>query len=292
MALGAGDLVLCSGTLPREVPVRERVDAAVAGGFAGLSLWGRDYRSARRDGLEDPDIRALLVDNALEVAELDLAWWWLPGASDVHIPETLDTEELFAYDEAELFRIADAVGARSLNAIDVFGGDWTVAAAAAAFAGLCDRAAEHGLLVHVEFLPWSRIPDVGSAWEIVRRADRPNGGVLVDAWHYFRSGGDDAALRAVPGDRVLALQLDDGPVAPEPDLPAASLHDRVLPGAGEFDLRRLVRTLREIGAVAPIGVEVFSDELHALEPSSIGIEAGAALRRVLSPLSDWPPSGG
>ena len=194
----------------------------------------------------------------------------------------LDTEELFAYGEAELFRIADAVGARSLNAIDVFGGDWTVDAAAAAFAGLCDRAAEHGLLVHVEFLPWSRIPDVATAWEIVRMADRPNGGVLVDAWHFFRGGRDDAALRAVPGDRVLALQFDDGPVAPEADLPAAALHDRVLPGAGELDLRGLVRTLREIGAVAPVGVEVFSDELHALDPREIGRQAGHALRALLA----------
>ena len=281
MALVAGDLVLCSGTLARDVPFRGRVDAAVAGGFAGLSLWGRDYWSARRDGLEDSDIRALLADNGLDVAELDLAWWWLPGASDVHVPAALDTEELFAYDERELLRIADAVGARSLNAIDVFGGAWTLDEAAAAFAGLCDRAAEHGLLVHIEFLPWSRIPDVTAAWEIVRLADRPNGGVLVDAWHQFRSGGNDATLRAVPGDRVIGLQLDDGPVEAEPDLPAASLHDRLLPGAGELDLRGLLGTLRETGAVAPIGVEVFSDELHALDPREAGRRAGTALRGVL-----------
>ena len=35
MTLGAGDLVLCSGTLPRDATFRERIDAAVAGGFAG-----------------------------------------------------------------------------------------------------------------------------------------------------------------------------------------------------------------------------------------------------------------
>ena len=293
MALGPDDLVLCSGTLAREASFRERVDAAVAGGFSALSLWGRDYGSARREGLDDADIRALLADHGLAVAELDLAWWWLPGASEVHIPAALDTEELFAYDEAQLFAIAEAVGARSLNAIDVFGGDWTVDGAAAAFAGLCDRAAEHGLLVHIEFLPWSRIPNVAAAWEVVRRADRPNGGVLVDAWHYFRSGADAAALRAVPGDRVLGLQLDDGPAAPEADLPTASLHDRVLPGAGELDLRGLVQTISEIGAVAPIGVEVFSDELHALAPAEVGRRAGAALRGLLqSPGSDSPRRGG
>ena len=282
MTLGPGDLVLCSGTLTREASFRERVDAAVAGGFSALSLWGRDYGRARREGLGDADMRALLADHGLTIAELDLAWWWLPGASDVHIPAALDTEELFAYDEAQLFGIADALGARSLNAIDVFGGDWTVDAAATRFAGLCDRAAEHGLLVHIEFLPWSRIPNVAAASEIVRLADRPNGGLLVDAWHFFRSGGELGSLGAVPGDRVLGIQLDDGPIAPEPDLVAASLHDRLLPGAGGLDVSGLVRTLRKIGAVAPIGVEVFSDELHALDPLEAGRRAGEALRGVLA----------
>ena len=282
MTLGAGDLVLCSGTLPRAATFRERVDAAVAGGFAAISLWGRDYWSARRSGLSDGDLRALLADHGLAVAEIDLAWWWLPGAAEVHIPARLDTEELFAYDELEVFRLAEAVGARSINAIDVFGGAWGLDDAAAAFAGLCDRAAEHGLLAHIEFLPWSRIPDVAAAWEIARRADRANGGVLVDAWHYFRSGADHDALRAVPGDRVLALQLDDAPALPEADLPAASLHERLLPGDGELDLGALLRTLAETGAVAPVGVEVFDDRLHALDPAEIGRRAGDATRGLLA----------
>lgn len=282
MALGAGDLVLCSGSLAREATFGERIAAAVAGGFSGISLWARDYFAAQRDGLTDPDMLALLGDNGIAVAELDLAWSWLPGASGIHIPAELDTEELFAHDEADLFKIADALGARSLNAIDVFGGDWTVDDAAGAFAGLCDRAAEHGLLVHIEFLPWSRIPNVTAAWEIVRRADRPNGGVLLDAWHFFRSGADFEALRSVPGDRVLGLQLDDAPDAPESDLPTASLHVRRLPGEGELDLPRLLQTLRELRSVAPIGVEVFSDELHALDPTEAGRRAGAAVRGVLA----------
>jgi sugar phosphate isomerase/epimerase len=282
MALGAGDLVLCSGSLAREATFGERIAAAVAGGFAGLSLWGRDYFAAQRSGLSDADMRALLAGNDLAIAELDLAWSWLPGASEIRIPAELDTEELFAHDEADLLRIAEAVGARSINAIDVFGGDWSVDDAAAAFAGLCDRAAEHGLLVHIEFLPWSRIPNVTAAWEIVRRAGRANGGVLLDAWHFFRGGGDLEALRAVPGDRVFGLQLDDGPTKAEADLPNAALHDRLLPGAGELDLGGLLGTLREIGAVAPVGVEVFSDELHRLDPSEAGRRAGTATREVLA----------
>jgi sugar phosphate isomerase/epimerase len=282
VTLGPTDLVLCSGTLPRDISFRDRVDAAVAGGFRGISLWGRDYERARADGLSDADVRALLADHDLAVAELDPAWWWLPGASEVHIPDAADSMQVFRYGEKDMFAIADAVGARSLNATDVFGGPWTIDDAAAAFAGLCDRAAEHGLAVHLEGLPWSQIPDVRTAWQIVRGADRANGGVVVDAWHFFRAGADFEALRAVPGDKVLGIQLDDGPVAPEANLVHATLHDRLLPGNGDFDLAALIATMRAIDAVAPVGVEVFSDALHACGALAAARAAGDATRRVLS----------
>ena len=156
--MGADDLVLCSGTLRRGIPFAERLDAASGAGFDAISLWGRDYDDARSEGLSDGDLRAMLDDHGLVVAELDPAWWWLPGASDVHIPPELDTEDVFRFGEAELFAVADALGARSMNAVDVFGGSWDVDGAAEAFAGLCTRAAEHDLLVHIEWLPWSKIP--------------------------------------------------------------------------------------------------------------------------------------
>ena len=284
MALGAGDLVLCSGTLHRDTGFRERAEAAAAGGFAAISLWGRDYSAARASGLSDADIRALLDDNDLGVAELDPAWWWLPGAADIgrSIRPEDDEQGVFAYGEDELFTIADAVGARSVNAVDVFGGDWSVDDAAGAFASLCDRAANHGLLVHLEFLPWSRVPDLTTAWAIVRQADRPNGGITVDSWHFFRGDNTLDDLRAIPGSRVLGIQLDDGPADPEANLIEATLHDRRLPGDGDFELVGLIDVLRAIGTEAPVGVEVFSDELHALPPSDAARRAGDATRRLLA----------
>ena len=62
----------------------------------------------------------------------------------------IDTMEVFCHAESEMFAIADALGARSINAADVLGGRWDVDDAAAAFSALCDRAAEHGLLVHLD----------------------------------------------------------------------------------------------------------------------------------------------
>jgi sugar phosphate isomerase/epimerase len=281
MSLGAGDTVLCSGTLSRSISFRERVAAAAAGGFEGISLWGRDYRVARQEGLADRDIRTLLADHGLSVGELDPAWWWPPGAADVRIPSDLDQEQIFAFTEPELFAVADAVGARSLNAVDVFGGSWTLDDAAAAFAALCDRAAEHGLLVHLEFLPWSRIPDMAAAWHVVRSAGRTNGGIMIDAWHYFRGHPDPTLLRSIPGASILGVQLCDAPATPEPDALHATLHERLLPGDGALDLTGLLADVRSTGTTAPLGVEVFSDVLSAQDPEEVGARAGASVRALL-----------
>jgi sugar phosphate isomerase/epimerase len=284
MTLGRGDLVLCSGTLARDVSFRDRLRAAVDGGFDGISMWGRDYARARRDGHSDAEIRAMLDDAGLGVAEIDPAWWWLPGAAQVGraIPAEHDDMEVFRFDEDELFRVARVLGARSLNAVDVFGGAWSTDDAVEAFAGLCDRAAEHGLLVHVEFLPWSKIPDLATAVAITQQAGRPNGGVAVDSWHFVRSGGSLDELRGVPGSLVRGVQLNDGPREPEDNLMEATLHARRLPGDGDFDLAGLIAILDAIAADAPFGVEVFSDELAALPPSEAARRAADATRRVLA----------
>ena len=31
--------------------------------------------------------------------EIDPAWWWLPGASDIHIPAEFDSMQIFRYGE-------------------------------------------------------------------------------------------------------------------------------------------------------------------------------------------------
>jgi sugar phosphate isomerase/epimerase len=54
-----------------------------------------------------------------------------------------------------------------------------------------------------------------------------------------------------------------------------------LPGDGVIDLEAVVATLYQIGAVAPFGVEVFSDELQALAPTEAAQRAADATRRVV-----------
>ena len=82
---------------------------------------------------------------------------------------------------------------------------------------------------------------------------------------------------------ILGVQFSDAPAAPESEPLQATLHARLLPGQGELALPTLLTDLRATGTGAPLGVEVFSDALHALPPEEAGRLAGLALRAVLDP---------
>ena len=277
--LGPDDLVLCAGTVS-QAPFAERVAAAAEGGFRGISLFLSDYDQARADGLSDADMRAMLGDHGLEVSELDPLMNWLPGA-ELGSSANPQGEAFFRHGESDFHAAAEALGARSLNAVLVTDTAPPFPEIAEAFAGVCDRAAEHGLVVHLEFLPWTPIRDVAAALEIVEMAGRPNGGVMIDSWHHFRSGTDNEVLRRVPGARILGVQLNDAPREPEPDVIAETTRRRLLPGEGDIDLVELVRILDKAGSRAPIGVEVFSEKLFALPAREVARRAGEAVREVL-----------
>jgi sugar phosphate isomerase/epimerase len=270
--LGPGDLVLCGGTLLR-ADLLALLEAARAGGFAAVSPWPAQVERSRAAGIGDAEVRARLRDAGLVVDALDPLLTWLPG-------EALPPGDWAT--EVELYALAERLGARSINLAQGFGARLDPDRGAEALAGVCDRARERGLLVTLEYLPWSGIPDARTALALVERAARPNAAVMVDAWHSFRGATDAAQLRALPGARIGGVQLSDAPAAPAADLVAETMEARLLPGAGDAPLVEWLRILDGAGSRAPIGVEVFSRELAALPPAEVGRRCGAAARAVLS----------
>lgn len=282
--LGPEDLVLCAGTLPA-ASFRARVAAAAAAGFAGVSVFSTDHRRARAEGLSDADLAAILADHGLSVAEVDPLLDWIPGAG-LGASATEAGRAFFDFSPDDFCEIARALGARSLNAVALPATPQGRDALADAFGRLCDRAGEHGLLVHLEFLPWTEVRDLETALAIVEAAGRENGGVTVDAWQHFRSGRDVADLGRIPGARVHCVQLCDAPREPEPDPVEETMHRRLLPGEGDVPLVAWIRALDVAGVRAPIGVEVFSDALQALPAAEAAQRAGDALRGVLARARD------
>jgi sugar phosphate isomerase/epimerase len=181
--------------------------------------------------------------------------------------------------EDALFAIADALGARSINAALPDPRGLAIARIADAFGALCERAARHGLLVTLEFLPWTPIGDAATAARVVAAAGAANGGVMLDAWHWMRSGGD---LAGVDATRVFGIQLCDAPAEADADPIDETLHRRLLPCEGDADLVGLLAHLARGGCRAPIGVEVFSDALAAAPVDEIARRCAEAARGCLA----------
>lgn len=262
------DLVLSSGTL-HGVSFADRVTAAAKAGFEGVGLRKSDYKEAVLSGLGDDDLLAVLDDHGVRVVELESLFDWAMDGERGRRARRV---------EESFFALADLFAARHL--VVVGGSEGATDRVAERFADLCSRAEAHGLLVALEFLPWTAIPDAATAWWIVREAGAANGGILVDSWHYFRGAANPGQLEEIPADRIVALHIDDaGP--PRADPLEDTLHFRRLPGDGEFDLVEFVRLLHEKGVRAPLGIEVLSDELARLPPDRLASRAAAATRSVL-----------
>jgi sugar phosphate isomerase/epimerase len=280
--LGAGALILANGSIG-PVPFEERVSAAAAGGFDGIGLSVWEYTRLRGQGYEIPQMRDALNQHGLRLAELEVVLGFSvsgPAAQTEPIPGIRYTDR---DTEATFFEMAEAFGARHLQAVGTFGTDVLEDDAAEAFAGLCDRAAHHGLLVALEFVPTTNVPDAGVGQRIVAEADRANGGLCVDSWHHFRGRADDDLLRAMRPDRVFMIQLDDGPRSPrDPDFVTDTTQHRLPPGEGEFDLVHFLRLLGDMGVEAPISVEVLSAELATRPAADVAELLGAATQQVVN----------
>ncbi len=269
-SLRPDDLVLHAGTCQHRSFI-ELCDTAVAGGFQAVTIYATQYRGARQSGLSDTDLRQVLNDRGLVVADLDCVLDWIPGEEAP--PEFRGAEDLF-------YRVFDALGGTTMN-VATMAPTVDVDAAAAGFAAVCERAAERGIVVTLEYLPWSGIPDAATALQIVESADCANGTLMFDVWHTYRGPSTDAQIAAVPGERWGAIQLNDAPATAQPNVVHETLNARLLPGEGDAPVLAWLRTLRAAGCQAPVGVEVFSSELDALTPAEAGTRLGEATRAVM-----------
>ncbi|MGH2852441.1 MAG: sugar phosphate isomerase/epimerase family protein [Solirubrobacteraceae bacterium] len=268
------------GASVKAFPLAERIEAARAGGFTAVSVFPYEVNAAAAAGLDPRGFRERFEDQGLRIAVVDPLTTWLPES---RVPDDLPPEDpaTGALAPTAMFELATALGADVVTALALFDDLVEPVSAAAAFASVCDRAAERDLRLALEFIPGSGIPDLRCAWEIVRRSDRANGGLMLDSWHFFRSDPDFELLAAIPPDRVFAIQLDDAPAEPAADLAHESLHERLIPGDGELDLARFTRILLDGGTPQLIGPEVFSDATAELPASQLGRLLGERTRELI-----------
>jgi sugar phosphate isomerase/epimerase len=142
---------------------------------------------------------------------------------------------------------------------------------------LVDVVSREGAQVCVEFLPWSGIPDLSTAWSLVEPLG-PSAGIVLDTWHWLRQpdGPDLELLGSIPGERMGYVQLSDAPQEPADNLMRESMSSRLLPGEGVVDFVSVLSTLDAIASAPFVATEVFDPRLV----TEIGAAGAAQAMRV------------
>ena len=176
----------------------------------------------------------------------------------------------------DLLMVCSNVSPESLGGID---------RAAADFRELGERAAKRGLRVGFEALAWGRhINDYRDAWEVVRRADHPAVGLVLDTFHILRAQAPiSSRMRAIPA---------------RPHLPgaarrrAAARHGLTCPGAGTSAISPARATCRcstswrrcrRPATTAQLSLEIFNDQFRAGSPRSVAVDGQRSLRLPAGP---------
>lgn len=252
------ELILCSATLmldptdPGPEGLAIQVEATKAAGYAGLSLWRLHAEAAIASLGSAEAVRDLVLGAGLRVPIVEAMMPW----DEVNYSAGMTDVEPF-------FDLAEAYGAEHVLAVTMSTRRLEIAPAARRLREICARAGDRGLGIAIEFLPWSGIPDLATAWQIVESSGAENAGLLIDGWHWQRQPGGPCPelLRSIPADRFKIFQICDAAAEPRSDPLEECLVDRRLPGEGVVDLVGLVRIFEEIGADPILAPEVFNAAL-------------------------------
>jgi sugar phosphate isomerase/epimerase len=122
------------------------------------------------------------------------------------------------------------------------------------FALLVESARERGMDATIEFAPAHPVGNLQQALDFIRHVGQPNFRLVIDAMHFFRSGGKVAELAALDPGLIGYVQVCDVPLQPSgPDYLREAMFSRKVPGTGELPLREFIAALPP---GVPIGLEV------------------------------------
>ena len=255
--------VSLSGTLP------EKLEAIAAAGFDGVEIFENDllyYAGSPRD------VRQLCADLGLAIT-LFQPFRDFEGCRRDRLQRNLDRAErkfdLMQELGTDLVLVCSNVAADSLGDERTLVDDLRL---------LGEHAGARGLRIGYEALAWGRhVNTWQQVWNLVRQADHPAVGVILDSFHTLSLKGDPRAIADIPGEKIFFVQMADAPILAM-DVLEWSRHFRCFPGQGEFDLPGFLAPILRSGYRGPLSLEIFNDGFRAAPPRA---NAADGLRSLL-----------
>jgi 4-hydroxyphenylpyruvate dioxygenase len=253
----------------------EKLEAIAAAGFKSVEFFENDLLSFAGTTI---DARNMCADLGLDIITFQ------PFRDFEGLPEP-QRARAFARAErkfdvmgelgCDLLLVCSNVSPQALGGID---------RAAADLRELGERAAKRGLRVGFEALAWGRhVNDYRDSWEIVRRADHPAVGLVLDTFHVFARNTDLKTVGSISRDRIFLVQVADAPRM-DMDVLQWSRHFRNLPGQGDLPLLDFMAALQTTGYDGLLSLEIFNDQFRAGSARAVAVDGHRSLIYLLDQL--------
>lgn len=147
---------------------------------------------------------------------------------------------------------------------------------------LGDLAKSYGVRVAWEPICWGRwISDYRDAWDIVRRVDHANIGMVLDSFHVFALDLPVEPIADIDGDKIFLVEVADLPKV-NLDFIEMSRSFRLFPGEGFTPIRAFLDQVGKTSYNSFYSVEVFNSYYHTLDLQFVADRAMRSLEALLT----------
>lgn len=260
--------------------LKEKLSAIAGAGFDGIEIFENDFLTF--DG-SPREVGKMVRDHGLEITLFQpfRDFEGMPAEERVRAFERAERKfDIMQELGTDLVLICSNTSPLSLGGIDRCADD---------LRELGERAAKRDLRIGYEALAWgSHVNDHRDAWEIVRRADHDNVGLIVDSFHTLSRKINPDSIRSIPGDKIFFVQLADAPLI-DMDLLYWSRHFRNMPGEGDLDVTKFMCAVAATGYEGVVSLEIFNDQFRGGSPKTISIDGHRSLLYLMDQVSNIEP---
>jgi 4-hydroxyphenylpyruvate dioxygenase len=249
----------------------QKLEAMRAAGFAGTEFWPRDYYEHN----EGPDIAIDLLQRNDLVPTVYQCLRNFEG-----MPERLRGRKM-------------AIARQMFDQMQQIGCDTVTLCANIAPDASDDRgrivedlralgelAKSYGVRVAFEPICWARwLSDYREAWQVIRKVDHPNVGILLDSFHIFALDLPVEPIAEIDPTKVFLVEVADLPKV-KLDFLEISRSMRLFPGEGYTPIGGFMKQVQRLGYGGWYSVEVFNVYFQTLDVNQVAKRAMESLERL------------
>jgi 2-keto-myo-inositol isomerase len=243
----------------RPTPLLDKIKVAGRVGYQAIEPWNDEINAYLHLGGSMADLNKAIADEGLKVVSVIALHDWISTEGDAYARALEDCRRRM--DQAASLGSPYIVASPPREKVDLN-------RAAERYAELLRLGRKAGVLPTMEFLGFVEgVKDLATAWKIASGRGDPDATIVADVYHMIRGGGSIDDLLQIRGDRLACFHINDVPSSPP--FAEQTDADRVLPGDGVADLKRVVANLRQIGYRGPLSLELFNRDLWEKDPTEV-----------------------